>query len=54
MDVIEEIENVSNLSKTLFNAMMFDEANDKNSNNNVTLACIISEKLENIRNEIYK
>ena len=54
MDVIEEIEDISNLSKTLFDAMMFNEANDTKSNNNVTLACIISQRLENLKLEIYK
>ena len=54
MDMIEEIENVANLSKTLFDAMMFNDTNNSNSNNNITLACIISQKLGNIKKEIYK
>ncbi|MBO6087409.1 hypothetical protein J6P92_03580 [bacterium] len=45
MDVIEEIENIANLSKTLFDAMMFNDVNDSKSNNNLTLACIISQRL---------
>ena len=54
MDIFKEIEDILNLAKTLFDAMMFNEANGTESNNNVTLACIISQRLENLKLEIYK
>ena len=53
MDKVQEIDDITNLSKSLYNSMMFDDANGQNSNINLTLAYIIFQKLTNLRKEIY-
>lgn len=54
MDIIQELEDITNLSKTLFDAMMFANANGENSNNNITLAYIITTRLQNLQTKIMK
>lgn len=54
MDILQEIEDASNLSKTLFEALMFSNANTDNDNHYVTLAYLISEKIQKLQTEIYK
>lgn len=54
MDVIQEIDDITNLSKSLFNSIMFDDANGENSSGNVTLAGMILQRLKNLQKEIYK
>ena len=54
MDVAQEIDDITNLSKSLFNSMMFDNANGNSTTGNVTLTGIILQKLTHLQQEIYK
>ena len=49
MEILKEIEDITNLAKTLADSLMMASANNEKASNNVTLAYIISDKLTNLQ-----
>ena len=54
MEIFKEIEDITNLAKSLANSLMLASANNEKASSNVTLAYIVSEKLDNLQKEILK